>query len=63
MRRTIGNLFFYGGVLVIILAWVFRNGPTIHIVDHMFPTWVLGAVTGVVLVLLGIVIAGPTKKR
>lgn len=63
MRRTIGYLFFYGGILVIVLGWVFHNRPAIYVADHMLAPWVIGAVAGVVLVLLGVIISGPTRKR
>ncbi len=63
MRRTIGNLFFYGGIIVVILAWVFHNRPPMMISGYSIRCWLVGAILGVVFVLLGVVISGPTRKR
>ncbi len=63
MRRTIGFLFFYGGLAVIVVAWAIHNRPPMLVANHNLAPWVLAATIGVVLTLLGIVIAGPTRKR
>lgn len=63
MRRTIGNVLFYGGLLVVVLAWFFHNRPPVTVAGHTMSVWVVGAVVGFVLALIGIFAAGPSKKK
>ncbi len=63
MRRTIGYLFFYGGLIIMILAWTVHNRPPVLVGGHYVKCWVMGGILGLVVTLLGVVITGPTRKR